>query len=253
MLKKAPASIKALYTRLSDGLKSCVLSNGRGFYRPSTKEIQYDLGKGIAKWRTFAHEYGHFADAVLPPDLYTADEYTALNNLLFSRKKAVASASDEFLLALRADKAYNKGYKTDKALRKTIRDDLLAHKDETAGIQDMFDGFFGTQDSKDDTFVLPWGHGNKYYNRLYTGWVKNRYWNRTSEVKQFYADRGFDVSNQSKVKAITRDYDTASELWANISSAMTTSPDALAYYEKYAPNSLKVYKQMIERFANGTT
>lgn len=253
-IEKAPQSIKTLYTKLSDNLKRVVNnSKARGFFRDATKEIQYAVNNltGGAKWRTFAHEYGHFIDAEIPEGYFEAKEVSGLFSLIGKRSKVVASASDEFLLALRADKAHNKRYLTDAAYRESVIKELTqVLGNRSAGIQDMFDGFFGTQDAKDASFFMPIGHGNRYWNRFYNNWVKNKYWNKSKEAQTFLQGLGLDATSQAKVKGLVRDYEAASELWANLSSAMTVDPDIMSAFEKYAPNSVAAYKSMIERYAN---
>lgn len=253
-IENAPQSIKTLYTKLSDNLREAVNnSKARGYFQTSTKKIQYAVNNltGGAKWRTFAHEYGHFVDAEIPEGFFEAKEVSGLYALIGNRKKVVASASDEFLLALRADKAHNKRYLTDAVYRESVINDLVQNLGErSAGIQDMFDGFFDTQSNYDKSYHMPYGHGKKYWNGFYSNWIKNKYWNKSKEAQTYLSSLGFDVSSQAKVKAVVRDYNTASELWANISSAVSVDPDILDTFEKYAPNSVAAYKTMIERYAN---
>ena len=54
---------------------------------------------------------------------------------------------------------------------------------------------------------------------------------------------GFDVSNQSKVKVICRQYEAASEMWANIMSAEVNGGQELEFVKEYLPNS---YQAMLE-------
>ena len=58
-----------------------------------------------------------------------------------------------------------------------------------------------------------------------------------------YKDLGYDVSNLSKVVSICRDYESASEMWANIMAAEVNGGEALEYVKKYLPNS---YAALIE-------
>ena len=110
------------------------------------------------------------------------------------------SSSDKFLAALRADRELNASYVTDSEARKKIHDTLLADRDATAGVQDCFDGWFGTQKSTDSSYRLPWGHGDKYYNRFYSRWVNDKIFNKKEAVKQAYKDMGFEVKNLSQLK-----------------------------------------------------
>jgi hypothetical protein len=71
------------------------------------------------------------------------------------------------------------------------------------------------------------------------------------EVKQALQDLGFDASNQTKVKRIMRDYETASELWANIQSAETVGGETLEYMKKYFPNACGAWEAIAGRAING--
>ena len=252
VLEKAPDSIKAFYTKLSSKLSGCRKVKNGGVFKPSVNIIEWDYSAYGSKWATLAHEYGHFVDSNSDNTLYTNNEAKAMNSAIMGAFSSVnpvklkASSSDKFLAALRADKALNEKYKKDKDARKEIHDELLDHRNETSGIQDCFDGWFGTQKSTDSSFRLPWGHGDRYYNRFYNNWVKKSayFTPNTEEIKQALTSAGVDVSNQTKLKQACRDYDTASELWANITSAMTCEEEVIKYYEKYTPNSLQAFKEL---------
>lgn len=254
-IEKAPQAIKTIYTKLSDNLKKVVNSStGSGFFRNSTKELTYHINNkltGGAKFKTFAHEFGHFIDDQIPEGFFEAKEVSGLYGVVGTHRKVAASASDEFLLALRTDKAHNERYLTDIAYRKDVIKELVQDLGERAGgVQDLFDGFFDTQASRDMDYHMPYGHGKRYWNRFYNDWIKNKYWNRSKEAQDYLSGLGYDVSSQAKVKSIVRDYETASELWAHLSSAMSVDPDMLTVFEKYAPNSVAAYTSMIERYAN---
>ena len=62
---------------------------------------------------------------------------------------------------------------------------------------------------------------------------------------------GFEVKNLSQLKKICRDYDTASELRANIASAMTCEENVLKYYKEFTPNSLNAFIEITEGYLNG--
>ena len=57
---------------------------------------------------------------------------------------------------------------------------------------------------------------------------------------------GFDASNQAKTKVICRQYEAASEMWANIMSAEVCGGDALEYVKKYLPNSYESMKKIMK-------
>ena len=157
--------------------------------------------------------------------------------------KKVASSSDEFLSAMRADRVANIGFIKDSVINDTMKKDLMKNSGSSSGVQDAFDGFWGTQNSKDKKTRLPWGHGDKYYNRKYNTYIVGN--GLEKKLKDAYKTLGFDASNQAKVKTITRDYETASELWANITSAKTVGGEELKYMEKYFPNAVKAWDSIV--------
>lgn len=57
------------------------------------------------------------------------------------------------------------------------------------------------------------------------------------ELQQAYKDLGYEVSNLSKVVSFCRDYESASEMWANIMAAEVNGGEVLEYVKKYLPNS----------------
>jgi hypothetical protein len=108
------------------------------------------------------------------------------------------------------------------------------------GLQDALDGFYGTQKSG----LLPWGHGERYYNRVYSRWFKA--FGQEKNLKQALTDMGFDASSQAKAKRIARQYEAASEAFANINAALTVGGKQLEVAQKYMPNTLEAYKKIIE-------
>lgn len=57
---------------------------------------------------------------------------------------------------------------------------------------------------------------------------------------------GFDVTNQYKVKAICRQYEAASEAWANIMSAEINIGEGLKYIRQYLPNSYEALLKILK-------
>lgn len=254
LVTKAGATVANLYTQYGDDLTRVTRLNGGGEYSAAkTIEWDYATKPGKHKYSTLAHEYGHHTDAMIPQGKYSTKEVDYINqaavaNLAYKQLiiiQAKASCSDEFLTAMRADREKLKGFLTDADENKRIKEDLM-HPDRrnmTSGIQDAFDGFWGTQDKSPwDKTYLPWGHGNKYYNRKWNGRVVG--FGVEKEVKQAFVDLGFDASNQTKAKKIMRDYETASELWANVQSAMTVGGDTLTYMRKYFPKSCVAWEKI---------
>lgn len=240
-------NVAATYDAYAGTLNSVTQLNGGGVYKRGSKSIEWDYGTKTAKYGTLAHEFGHHVDAQFDKSKFTTKEIDALNNAvgnIWSPFKRTASGSDEFLTAMRQDRANLSKYVTSKADRKTMHDELLANRNTTAGIQDAFDGFWGTQDSKDSSFNLPWGHGNSYYNRTYNA-IKR--FGKEKALQQAYKGLGLDASNQDKTKKLTRDYETSSELWANIQSAETVGGDELKYLKKYFPNAVQAWENLTGR------
>lgn len=244
----ASDNVQKIYNKYSEQLKKCTKIKDGGKYRSALKEIEWDKNHYADEWSTLAHEYGHFTDDVIDKNAFNSNEIDFINSKLTKSGrvppfKKTASTSDEFLTAMRADRNINEGFMKDSTINDTIRKDLLRNSGCSSGVQDAFDGFWGTQDSKDKNTRLPWGHGNRYYNRKYTKIIAG--FGLEKDLKDAYIQLGFDASNQTKVKTITRDYETASELWANISSAKTVGGEELAYMEKYFPNAVKAWDNIV--------
>ena len=66
-------------------------------------------------------------------------------------------------------------------------------------------------------------------------------------LKEAFKQLGFDASNQKKVKAIVRDYETASELWANVQAAKTVGGETLTLMEKYFPEACNAFDELVKK------
>lgn len=236
-------NVAATYDAYAGTLNSVTQKKGSGEYVAGN--IDWDYGTNTAKYGTLAHEFGHHVDYQFDQKKYSTHEVDTLNKAVgfgawqpFRRR---ASSSDEFLTAMRNDRANLNGYVTSTTDRQTMRSDILANRNASVGVQDAFDGFWGTQDSKNSSFNLPWGHGDRYYNRKYNGITR---FGKEKDLQKAYNGLGFDASNQAKTKKLTRDYETASELWANIQSAETVGGDELKYMKKYFPNAVQVWENL---------
>ena len=241
----ADDNVAKIYNNYSSNLKDCV-KDGDGYYSPYLKAIHWGESYHGSKWSTLAHEYGHFADNEIELTAFNSNEVDYLNTqcpYFMTIFKKVASSSDEFLSAMRADRVANIGFIKDSVINDTMKKDLMKNSGSSSGVQDAFDGFWGTQNSKDKKTRLPWGHGDKYYNRKYNTYIVGN--GLEKKLKDAYKTLGFDASNQAKVKTITRDYETASELWANITSAKTVGGEELKYMEKYFPNAVKAWDSIV--------
>ena len=192
----------------------------------------------MSKYSTLAHEYGHYFDAKADFENVHYKEIEAIHeNVPFGDKffRKVPSSSDEFLTAVRKDKEYLKSMGFSK-----LKENLYS-RDRSSGVQDAFDGMFMGKN-----YRIRWGHGEDYYNQTYNK-LKNigKIGNTQSEkhLQKVYKSLGFDASSQAKVKSICRNYETASEMWANIMSAIICGGEELEYIQKYLPNS---YNTMLE-------
>lgn len=218
---------------------------GNGWYSKRQVTYSYETSHpGRTKYSVLAHESGHFFDDMFRPTSVTYGEIDALNAA--ARKggyfgtliKKLPSQSDEFLAALREDMAALKK----KTLDGSIRGELLAtieKRNATHGVQDALDGFFEARDKG----TVAWGHGGAYYNRLYNKKIK--YWGAEKEIKEALADLGFDVSNQTKVKMVTRQYEAASEAWANVCAGVTCGGDEYDAIAQYMPKTLEAFLKII--------
>lgn len=235
-LVQSNPDIAPLYD-MGDYLHDVRYESGNGWFGGSTIVFSYPiesrLKNGMSKYQVLAHEYGHFFDT-RKYDGLTFNEYQAVGKAI-GRKRQVgeASSSDQFLSAMRKDATSIKANLTD------VKTWCGNHHDTSVGVQDAVDGL--------GLGRIGWGHGDRYYNRFYNNQVKSSYVDNSKELKQVYTDLGFDASNQAKVKKISRDYETASELWANIASAVTTGGEELESMEKCFPESTEAFKQIIRK------
>lgn len=227
-------NVKKLYSSYADKIAG-VKKASSGAYTPASNSLTFSypderyIQNGKDKYSTVAHEYGHFFDAQAQfSDLHFNEIDTVKNNLNYTKSRFTnrASFSDEFLAAVRKDKQFLRDTLTDE-----IKKELRLH-DASDGVQDAIDGLLWER--------IGWGHGDKYYNRLYHSIKQMK---EHKGLQQAYKDLGYDVSNLSKVVSICRDYESASEMWANIMAAEVNGGEALEYVKKYLPNS---YAALIE-------
>ena len=244
------AENRDLYERFSEKVNLRKETNG-GYYQSMSGTLSYSLENAVgrSKYTVLAHEYGHSFDYALGKvselnfsEIDTINKACKKGFLSFTTIKEVPSQCDEFLAAMRKDAG---------ELRKSLKDKTLLEafrktqeiRNASAGVQDVLDGFYGTRDSLE--YFLPWGHGNRYYNRAYNHKIKDM--GLEKELKQAFQDLGFDASNQTKVKSLMRQYEASSELWANVSSAVTCGGAELEVFEKYMPETLKAYRSILKK------
>ncbi len=235
-------NIKRAYKNYSSQLNSVKYNPSGGCYRSDLKEISYgypdknQLADGRSKFSILSHEYGHFIDYVGAfknlnfREIDAIKQSVKLSNNLIKNK---ASISDEFLKALRKDKSAL----STKIFDSTFRDDLFSSS-ASAGVQDAICGMFGTKRTK-----MKWQHKDSDYNRIYSSFKQLKI---EKDVQKVYINLGYDASNQAKVKSIVRDYETASETWANIMSAETCGGLELEYVKKHLPNSYSSFLNIMK-------
>lgn len=235
-------NIKRAYKNYSSQLNSVKYNPSGGCYRSDLKEISYGYpdknqpADGRSKFSILSHEYGHFIDYVGVfknlnfREIDAIKQSVKLSNNLIKNK---ASISDEFLKALRKDKSAL----STKIFDSTFRDDLFSSS-ASAGVQDAICGMFGTKRTK-----IKWQHKDSYYNRIYSSFKQLKI---EKDVQKVYINLGYDASNQAKVKSIVRDYEIASETWANIMSAETCGGLELEYVKKYLPNSYSSFLNIMK-------
>lgn len=221
------------------------LTKYSGVYKYKENKIvfSYPTYHDMNKYETLSHEFGHMVDRKSANDINL--HYTEIDKINKNLKyasgasidyiKRTPSQSDEFLTAMRADKELlKKQLETDDFVKD------LKSSNASSGIQDLMGGLFKTRKNG----ILPWGHDEKYYNRFYNTYIYNSYMKDT--LKTTLIELGKDASNQTKVKDICREYETASEVWANAFSAICVGGDELKYFEKYCPNIIKTMRDILK-------
>lgn len=234
-----------LWDKYADEIRSVELSVNGGHYAPMFDKVvcSYSKYDGTSKYSTIAHEFNHAFDAKMgKSDYLTFTEAETINGKclgmtgVFTPVKEKPSNSDEFLTALREDMSNLKS----KGLNELYQEfrETNEWRNATGGVQDALDGFFSTQKQ-----FAGWGHGESYYNRGYNHLIKGM--GQEKNLKEAFNELGFDASNQTKVKRLYRQYESASEAWANVGSAVTCGGSELEAIEKYMPNTLEAYKNII--------
>lgn len=241
------APTRGLYEKYAESATIRQTPNG-GVYRSGSNTVEYGLEnrEGQNKFSTLAHECGHMFDNNIGRD--SGLEFSEIDKVNGASPwgrlvKQTPSQCDQFLKAMRSDMDTLKPMLKDGTLKSEFLSNAFM-RNSTAGVQDALDGFFGTQNSSGLTY-LPWGHGNAYYNRMYNHRIKGQ-GDVGKKLKDVYKSMGFDASNQTKVMNITRHYEASSELWANVSSAVTCGGPELDAMNKYMPNSVKAYLEIIK-------
>lgn len=241
-------NIKALYNEHFNELdKIEILDEYKGSFNRRENKIVFGYAdekyvkQGSHKFEVLAHEAGHFFDNNKYYNDLTYLEIEGIHNstLLKNTFPKIPSSSDIFLDAVRKDieilRQLTNGFKNFSSLK-----ERLSTTSQSSGVQDFLDGICDTKKRN----VLGWGHGKGYYDREYNI-VKKA--GRLNDLKDFYNSIRYDAGTQQKVKDISRNYRTASEVWANITQAVTLENETgdIKFIEEYMPNSLKTYLKII--------
>lgn len=230
-----------LYERYGDSCARIdrMQTDRKSYYNPGADNVVYGFTDrpGMSKYSTMSHEMAHMFDSKIGRDAgLTFNEIDVINSKCvigsgaYKAVREVPSASDQFLKAMRKDK---------ESLKELLKnaDEIAKMKSGTlrnasAGVQDAMDGFFDTQ----DRYILPWGHGSKYYNGMYNRRIKAL--KLEGSLKSAYNELGFGFTNQAAAKKQFRDYETAIELWANVMSAITCGGEELDAFKQYMPETV---------------
>lgn len=239
------AENRDLYEKYTEEIKGITRTDNGGAFRSGSNTIEYSYEdkEGINQFSTLSHEYNHFFDYSIGrnenlhyTEIDLVNTRCQIGSGIIKPAREWASASDEFLGALRTDMQALK----DKGLAECYAEFRVTTelRNATSGVQDALDGFFGTQ----RTFY-GWGHGDRYYNDTFNRLIKS--FNHQAELKDAYNELGFGLRNQTQAKEIFRQYRASSEAWANIGSAVTVGGKELEMMEKYMPNTVQAYRDII--------
>ncbi len=234
-----------LYRNYADKIEDLTLTKNGGQFDRVTRDIEFSYNKeeGMSRYSTIAHEYNHFFDYSIGrsenlhyTEIDLINTRCQIGSGITKPVREWASASDEFLTALRTDMQALK----DKGLAECYTEfrQTVGLRNATGTIQDALDGFYGTQKDYNG-----WGHGNAYYNDYYNKFIKA--FNHQTELKDAFNEFGFDVTSQAQAKTIFRQYRAANEAWANVGSAVTCGGAELEAVEKYMPNTVAAYKEIV--------
>ena len=233
-------SLKQIYSKYGDSIDIIKETVSGGEYSSFKNMIDFSYPKynDINKYSTLAHEYGHFFNEKINFNGLHFKEMNMLREVtgLKSTFANIASSSDEFLNAIRQDRVHLKSLFTS-----NVKSDFIKNN-ASHSVQDAIDGLFSKS-------RIIWGHGEKYYNRVYAGIEHRDKISGTSlkkKLQQAYKSLGFDVGSQNKVKMICRNYEAASEIFAHVISAETCGGETLEYVKKYLPNSYETIIEMLK-------
>lgn len=242
-LNRVGGNIAQAYKNVVGYLRTITKESKRGYYSHSDKSLVFSfehhrLDKKINKYSTLYHELGHaisynldFRGATYTETKGLTDKSILGGYLGHAYVGERGSNSDEFLEAVRKDKEILAKRRKEEGFYSFVKDNL------SSGIQDALCGFFNDRN-------IRWGHSNGYYNSVYTAIKKLKH---HGELREFYQSLGISCKKYSEVEDICRIYFTASEIWANMSSAVVCGGDSLDYFKEYLPNSYEKFIELMER------
>ena len=213
--------------------------SGDACYSRSSRTVKYTLkdNRSGDRFQWLNHECGHMYDDKIDGSIkdMTFEEFSKIREAAgwngYSQPDT-PSRSDEFMSAMRKD--IEKLWDVVSAPNwETLNSELLLD-DASSGVQDFLDGVFG----KSQAVKTIWGHGESYYNRMYESLGKSGYIQEIAKALDY---------DEETLKDVLREYETSSELWANICSALTGGGNAEKYMRMYAPESLKAFLSIIRR------
>ena len=227
-----------LYKSYGDELLDVIFGE-ESYYSPDMNFIEFTLedNSTLPRFKPLAHEYGHFLDGAYTGEC-TFKEVGALSKYLPEEINLTTqnfSSSDQFLEAVRKDKKnlHEMGFYV-LAGEVGYRDSIFS------SVQDASDGMFEGRG-----YRMHWGHGEEYYDRSYNDYIRKES-GLDKKLFSAYKDIGMDVSTKSQLRSQIRDFETASELWANIISAITCKTDELEVISEFLPNSYQEVLKLLK-------
>lgn len=235
-----------LLSKYGSKVNEFVYDNAHAYWHPLHQELHWSISQHPDKteFSTLFHELGHAYDQHLQSDNVSYGELEKLKSANLIPEKifevnfaSLPSSSDEFLKAMRKDIELVKEI-IDSEDRDKI-DPMVTGR--TSGIQDFISGALG-YDSKYRSEVR-WQHSEKYYNRKYD---KLKIFNSAADLKVKFKDIEMKFKTEKEMKQYVRQFETASELWANINSANGCGDAELTLMKTYCPNSYEAYIKIME-------
>ena len=224
-------------------------------YNDGTVYYDKPISLGLSEFSVLNHESGHAFDHAMDGHVDGVEftELAKLNRILYGDDGPETfrpSKSDAFMAAVRKDAANlwdiiefgNDDWEVFKKKLWTynpLKDEDL---DASWGVQDFIDGLLGKAECYRRGIIVRWKHGDDYYNR---GYDDLNMWSRQRLVDMLSDEYG--DADEEDARRYMREWETASELWANIQSALTAGGEEEAYMRRYAGNAVEAFLDIIGR------